>query len=234
MKIASDDKCSILPVQMSCVEYNNLLFEISRMLNQRNASEQLLEQLLFMCRGKVASGTEDNVNDVLSLFRELENQNSLKIDQLDVLKELLKGVREWSLFQKVQKFENKRKDYNFLLEQVSLGLDELNDLERLIAMCREKTSEESEGNIHNVRTLLKELERQNHLGVGRLDFLKEILTETEKNDLLKEVQDFEKRRHEEDEFERRKGKLYSFLPQIILVHWFSVNTNSHDLHADDV
>lgn len=195
---------------MSSIEYNNLLFEIGQRLNQRNASEQLLEQLLFMCRGKVTSGTEDNINDVLSLFRELENQNSLKIDQLDVLKELLKGVREWSLFQKVRKLEIKRKEYNCLLEQVSLGLDELNDLERLILMCRGKTSEESGRNIRDARALLKELERQNYLGVGRLDFLKEILTETKKDDLLKEVQDFEKRRHEEDEFERRKGKLCLF------------------------
>lgn len=192
---------------MSCIEYNNLLFEISQRLNQRNVGEQLLDQLLFMCRGKVASGTEDNISDVLSLLGELESQNNLNIDQLDVLKELLKGVGEWSLFQKVQKFEIKRKDYNCLLAQVSLGLDELNDLERLISMCRGKTSVETEGNIHDVRTLLKELERQGHLGVGRLDFLQEILTATEKDDLLRLVQDFEKRRHEEDEFEKRKGKV---------------------------
>jgi len=155
----------------------------------------------------VASGTEDNISDVLSLLGDLESQNNLNIDQLDVLKELLKGVGEWSLFQKVQKFEIKRKDYNCLLAQVNLGLDELNDLERLISMCRGKTSVETEGNIHDVRTLLKELERQGHLGVGRLDFLKEILTATEKDDLLRLVQDFERRRHEEDEFERRKGKV---------------------------
>ena len=192
---------------MSYVEYNTLLFEISQRLNQRNvADEQFLIQLLFMCRGKVASGTEENINDVLSLLRELESQDNLNIDQLDVLKELLKGVVEWPLFQKVQKFEIKRKEYNCLLDQVSLGLDELSDLERLISMCSGKTSVESEGSIHDARTLLKELERQNHLGVGRFDFLKEILTATEKGDLLEKVQDFEKRRHEEDELERRKGK----------------------------
>lgn len=192
---------------MSYVEYNTLLFEISQRLNQRNvAGEQLLDQLLFMCRGKVASETEDNINDVLSLLGELESHNNLNIDQLNVLKELLKCVGEWSLFQKVQKFEIKRKEYNCLLAQISLGLDELSDLERLISMCRGKTSVESEGYIHDARSLLKELERQDHLGVGRLDFLKEILTATDKGDLLEEVQYFEKRRHEEDELERRKGK----------------------------
>ena len=188
---------------MSSIEYNSLLFEVSERLNQRYASEQLL----FMCRGYLASGTEDNIKTVLSLFKELENQNRLEIDRLEVLKEILKVIKEWSLIEKVEKFEIKRKEYNCLRERVSLGLDELNDLERLVLICRGKISEESEGNIHDVRTLLKELERQNYLGVGCLDFLKEILTETEKEDLLKEVQDFEKRRHEEDEFERREGKV---------------------------
>lgn len=218
-----------LLVQMSSIEYNNLLFEISRTLNQQIEREQLsLEQLLFMCREKVASGTEDNINDVLTLLRALESQDNLKIDKLVVLKELLKAVGEWSLFQKVRKLEIKRTEYNCLIEQVSLGLDELNDLERLILMCRGKTSVESEGNIHDARTLLQELERQQHLGVGCLDFLKEILTATEKDDLLQEVQEFEKRRHDEDEFERRKGKVnFIIFPQITLVYWFLVNSNSH-------
>ena len=48
------------------------------------------------------------------------------------------------------------------------------------------------------------------------DHLKEILTETERQDLLKEVQDFEKRRNEEDEFERRKGKSLHFASRITL------------------
>ena len=187
---------------MSCIEYNNLLFEVSQKLDQLNVREQLL----FMCRGKVASGVED-IHNVLSLFRELEDHGSLEIDRLEVLKELLKGVREWSLYQKVKKFEIKRKEYNCLLEQISNELDENNHLERLVLICREKTSVESEGNIRDVRTLFKELERQNYLGFSRLELLKKILTEIENEDLLKEVQDFEKRRNEEDEFERRKGKV---------------------------
>jgi len=191
---------------MSSIEYNNLLFEISQRLNQRIEREQLsLEQQRFVCREKVASGTED-IKDVLSLLKALESQNNLRIDQLDVLKEILKVLEEWAVLKEVQKFEIKRKEYKCLIEKVSLGLDEPNHLEPLILMCRGKTSVESEGKIHDIRTLLQELERQNHVGVVCLDFLKEILTATNKDDLLQEVKDFEERREDEDEFKRRKAQ----------------------------
>ena len=197
---------------MSAIEYNSLLFEISQRLD-----EHAREHLLYMCRGKLPSGSEDNIQDARSLFKELKEQNILGIDRLKDMKELLKGVREWSLFGKVKKFERKRKKYNDLLEQIIRVLDELNDLERLIAMCRGKISEESEVLIEDVRSLFKELENQNNLEIGRLGILKGILIETEKNDLLKEVEKFEERRNQEDEFERkedeferRKGKLIFF------------------------
>ena len=198
---------------MSAIEYNNLLFEISQRLEELN----VLDRLMFMSRGNLASGSEDNIRNVLSLFKELEEQNNLGIDRLEEMKELLKGVREWSLLGKVKKFVNKRKEYNDLLEQIICALDELDDLERLIAMCRGKISEESEGHIQDARSLLKELENQNNLGTHRLDMLKGILTEMEKNDLVKEVEEFVERRNQEDEFkrkedelERRKGICFSF------------------------
>lgn len=194
---------------MSQIEYSNLLFEISQRLDQLNVREQLL----FMCRRKITRGVE-NIQDALSLFRELEEKNSLQIDRLEVLKELLKGLKEWSLFQKVKNFEIKRKEYNYLLELISRVFDESNHLEQLLVICRRKTSVEYEGNIQDVRTLFKELENRDYLEFGRLDLLKEILTETERQDLLKEVQDFEKRRNEEDEFERRKGKSLHFASRI--------------------
>ena len=185
---------------MSFVEYNSLLFEISRRLDQLNEHEHLL----FMCRGSVGSRSEE-IPDAISLFRELEERNDLGIDQVELLKELLKGVGEWSLFQKVKKFEAKRKEYNDLLERISRTLDESNHLQQLIVICKRKTSEEYEGNIQNVRTLFQELESRGYLGFGRLDFLKGIISETDRQDQAKEVQDFEKRRNDEDEFERRKG-----------------------------
>ena len=125
-------------------------------------------------------------------------------------------MKEWSLFGKVKKFEGKRKKYNDLLEQIIRVLDELNDVERLKTLCRGKISEESEGHIRDGRSLVKELENHDNLGYDRLDILKRILTEMEKCDLVKEVEEFEERRNQEDEFEwkkdgfeRRKGICFS-------------------------
>ena len=188
---------------MSAIEYNNLLFEISQRLEELN----VFDRLLFMCRGKLPSGSENNVQDVLSLFKELEEQDNLGIDRMEVIKGLLKSFKEWSFFGKVKEFECKRKRYNGLLEQIilALELDEPNELERLIAMCRGKISQESEGQIQDVRSLFKELEKQNNLEYDRLDILKRILIETDKNDLLRALEEFEGRSNQEDEFERRKG-----------------------------
>ena len=188
---------------MSSTEYNNLLFEISQQLDKLN----VLDRLLFMCREELASGSEGNIQNVLSLFIELEKQNFLGTDRLQLMKRLLKGVEEWSLHEKVKKFENKRKEYKALLKKIIRSLDELNDLERLIAICRGKISEESEGNIANVRSLFEKLENQRDLEIDCLDVVKDILAETEKNDLLQEVEEFEERRNQEDKFESQKGKL---------------------------
>ena len=189
---------------MSRIEYSNLLFEVSEQLDQLNS----LGRLLSMCRDLVSLAVVENVQDALSLFRRLEELNTLRIDRLEVVKELLKGLREWSLFEKVKKFQTKRKDYTDLLGQISRAIDERHHLEQLVVICRRKTSEEYEGNVHNVRTLLKELENRGYLEFDRLDFLKEILIEAERDDMVKEVQDFEKRRNDEDEFERRQGKYF--------------------------
>ena len=189
---------------MSEVEYNNLLYEISKRLDERNAGEQLRA----MCRRKVAASREENMQ-AFPLFEELEEKGFLSPDRLDVLKDLLRGVKEWTLLEEVENFESKRKEYNDLLEQIIRVLDELNDLERLIAMCRGKIAEERQGNVHDVRSLFKELENNDCLGINRLGILKEILTQTEKSDLLKEVEEFEKRRSREHKFERQKG-IYMF------------------------
>ena len=188
--------------KMSAIEYNNLLFEISRRLDELN----VLDRLRFMFRGKLAAGSE-GILDALSLFQELEQQNILGADRLEEMKELLNGVEEWSLLEKVEKFESKRKEYHDLLEQIIGALDELNELERLIAICRGKIPEDS-GQIHDARSLFKELESQNNLGIYRLDVLKVILTEMKKDDLFKEVERFEERRKQEVDIKRRKGSCY--------------------------
>ena len=187
---------------MSAIEYNNLLFEISQRLEELN----VLDRLLFMCRGKLSSGSEDNIQDVLTLFKELEEQNNLGINRMEVIKGLLKSFKEWSFFGRVKDFESKRKKYSGLLEQIIVALDELNELERLIEMCRGNISQESEAQIRDVRSLFKELEKQNNLEYDRLDILKGILIETEENDLLRELEEFEERRNQEDELKRKEDE----------------------------
>ena len=187
---------------MSNIEYNNLLFQISQRLDELNVRRQLL----VMCRGKVDPRSEESIQDVFWLFEELEEKGFLGPDHLEVVKELLKGVEEWHFLGKVKKFENKRKEYKDLLEQIIRVLDELNDLERLISVCRGKIPETNESRIQNVRTLFQELENLNCLGTACMGILKDILIEVEKQDLVEEVEKFEKRLSEDEEFESRKGK----------------------------
>ena len=58
---------------MSATEYNNFLLAISRKFDELIA----LDDLLFMCRGKLAPGSEGNIHDTLSLCKELEENNNL-------------------------------------------------------------------------------------------------------------------------------------------------------------
>ena len=186
---------------MSTVEYNCLIYEIRERLDELNVGKKLI----FMCRGKVAPRSEENMQDASSLITELEEKESLGPDNLDLLKDLLKGVKEWALLEEVEKFESKRTEYDILLNQIIQALDELNDLERLVSICGRKIPRERQGNIRDVRSLFEELENNHCLGINRLDILKEILAQTEKNDLLMAVKEFEERRTRKDKFERRIG-----------------------------
>ena len=183
---------------MSATEYNNLLYAICRKLDELNA----LDQLLSMCRGKLAPGSEGNIRNTRSLCDKLEENNKVGIDRLQLMKRLLRGVEDWVLLEKVEKFECKRKEYKAFLEKVISSLDALNDLERLIAICRGSVRE---GNIEDVRSLFRELENQDNLEIDYLDVVKNILAETESNELLKELEEFEERRNREDKSEARKG-----------------------------
>lgn len=116
------------------------------------------------------------------------------------------------MFQKVRKFEEKRKEYNELLEQISRSLDQSNQLQQFIVVCTERgTLEENGRNTQIGRVLFEKLERRGHFAFNRLDFLKGILSEIERQDLVEKVQDFEKRRIDEDEFERRKAQAGSIV-----------------------
>ena len=202
---------------MSYVEYNQLLFESSQRLDLLNQHGKLL----FMCRERVASIPED-IPDALSLFLKLEEHNNLAIDRVELLKELLKGFGERSLFQRVRRFEYKRKEYKELLEQISRALDESNQLQQLIAVCTEREAlEENERNTQIVRSLFEKLERRGLFEFGRLDFLKGILSGIGRQDLVKKVQDFEKRRIDEDEFERWIGNDYLVLCNFYFAAFFA-------------
>ena len=190
---------------MSYFAYNSLLSETGRQFDQHDR-----RQLLETC------GLEDDADDIpnaRSLLRKLEEKNQLTIDRLGGLEEILESLEEFSLLGKLKKFEMKRKEYNNLLAQISRALDgdERNHLEQLINICRRETSLELEENIPNVRTLLKKLEKRGCLGFRSLDLLKEILTEIERQDLVKEIEDYEERRNKKDISERNKGKDFCLL-----------------------
>ena len=187
---------------MSAIEYDNLLLQISQRLDKINAGKQLLP----ICRGKLAARNEESISTLL-LFLELEEEGFRSPDRLTLLTGILEDVKEWAFLGKVKKFERKRKEYmyNNLLEQIIRELDELNDLERLISICKGNITEERRASIHDVRSLFKELESKDCLGIDRLEIVKEILTQTEKTDLLKGVEEFEQRQSFEGKFEKQKG-----------------------------
>ena len=185
---------------MSSVAYKGLLIKVARQLSQHDHQE-----LLEMC------GLDDeaeNILDARSLIKRLEEKSQLGIDQLGVMEEVLATLDELSLLEKLKEFEKKRKEYTDLLAKVhgALDSDERIHLERLKDIFKRETSIELDESISNVRTLFKELEKHGSLGFRRLDFLKEILTEIEKEELVREIEEYEQRRNNNDEAERRKGK----------------------------
>ena len=187
---------------MSLIEYRNLLYEVSKKI----AWITERERLLFICKIFIPDGCENNIQDVLSLLIKLEEENQLGIDKLDVLKDLLQRMGKWDLLQIVEKFENKRKEYKRLLEQCGRVLDERSQLERLISVCKGKIPRDRQEHITDVWTLFTELEKQNNLGIRRLEMLKTMAVEMEKPDLLEQVEEFEKKRKQEEDAERSQGE----------------------------
>ena len=185
---------------MSDIAYRGLLFEIGQKLTQRDR-----QQLLVMCG---LEDEADNLPDARSLLKRLERKSQLGIDRLGVLEEVLAAFGEFSLLEKLEEFEKKRKEYTNLLAKVSHALDsdERNHLEQLKDICKRETSLELDESISEIRTLFKELEKHGRLGFRTLDFLKKILTEIEREDLVREIEEYEERRNKNDAAERRKGK----------------------------
>ena len=156
-------------------------------------------------------GLEDEaytIPDAYSLLERLHEKNRLGIDRLAVLEEVLENLGEYFLLEKLKGFEKKRKEYTNLLAKVSgaLDSDERNHLEQLKDICKRETSLELDESISEIRTLFRELEKHGSLGFRTLDFLKKILTEIEREDLAKEIEEYEERQNKNDAGERREGK----------------------------
>ena len=185
---------------MSDVAYRGLLFEIGEKLEQHDHPK-----LLAVCGLKDEA---DNLPDAHSLLERLKGKSQLGIDQLGYLEEVLATLEKLSLLEKLKEFEKKRKEYTNLLAKVhgALDSDERIHLEQLKVICKREKSMELDESISNVRKLFKELEKHGSLGFRRFDFLKEILTEIKKEDLVRDIEEYEERRNKNDAGERRKGK----------------------------
>ncbi len=184
---------------MSSIEYRALRCKVSQGINWPNENETLLS----LCEGLIAADSENNIQNAASLFKELEKQNNLGIDDLDLLKALLRAIEKWALIDEVEKFEDKRKNYVSLREKIIVKLSEC-DVRRLIEICGQHLAAEREGHINDVRALFEDLERKNRIGADRLRILKKILKETGEEDLLKEVEDFEREKKNDEIADRQR------------------------------
>lgn len=188
---------------MSLIEYHNLKYKVSEKINWITERQRLL----YICKPFLPDGCEnDNIQDVLTLLDKLEEGNRLAIDKLELLKDLLKEIDEWNLLQLVKKFENKRKDYKHLLNHCGRVLGECGQLERLLSVCEGKISHDRQAHITDVFKLFTELEKQNNLEITRLEILKTMAAKLEKPNLLKQVEEFETRREQEENAEREQKK----------------------------
>ena len=84
-------------------------------------------------------------------------------------------------------------EYNNLVFEISTKLD-VNQLEKMVFMCRWLISKNRKERIENVLELFEELEKQGHLGIDRLETLKQILEQLKKQRILRKVKEFENKR----------------------------------------
>ena len=187
---------------MSVVEYRVLLYQFSEEIDWRTQRRKLI----FILRAYLPDGTQGNISDIDSLLTMLEEKSVLGIDRLNVMKELLKEIGKWDLLRRIERFEIKRKDYKQLLEKISHALGDSNELQRLISICRGKNliAHESEDDIVDVNALLTVLEQRNNLGIEDLTLLKTLANQVGKPDLCRLLEEFEKKRKQEEDAERKR------------------------------
>ena len=159
---------------MSSIGYRGLLYRVSQELTDLKKINQIL--YASSSEGLVSENSESfniqvNPGDktavtVMKLFSDLEEGDNLGLDNLEILRDLLKGVKEWSLVDEVDKFVRQRKDFNTLLETIILKLDELDNLDQLLSLCEDHVADDAKDDIKDVRSLVKELQKKNRLGVA--------------------------------------------------------------------
>ena len=190
---------------MSKAELIALLYRISERLDEIDK----LRLILWICEEKLDHQALQGINDTASLLKKLEEWSFLGADDMQVVKDILKAVDQWDLYDEVVMFEGTRKEYKKLLERLIDALEGLNDLERLkstVCIVR-RIPEERKNDIRDVKSLFQVLEDMNCLRIDCLDILTEIFTEIEKGELVKELEDFQNRRIEDEGRKRRKGSL---------------------------
>ena len=209
---------------MSSIGYRGLLYEVSQKLKDSSK----INQILYTARseGLIAEDSESynaqvNPGDnsgvvVMQLFSDLQKQDNLGIDNLEILRDLLKGVKKWSLIDEVDKFEKQRKDFVTLSDKIICKFDERDNLDELIELCADHIPDDVKEYIKDVRTLFSELEKKNRFGFGRLAILKKILNKTGEQDLLDELMMFEEKWKQEEAAERRRGKSLLLLHKCLL------------------
>ena len=186
---------------MSEIEYRALCIKVSHGIDWQTEGETLLS----LCKGQlIAEGSENLIGNAAVLLEQLEGQNKLGIDRLEVLKELLGAIEKWALVDKIDIFEINRKNYLSMLEKVILKLDELNCLEQLIRICTPYLEEGRVGGIESIRVLFEKLESNYRFGPANLGILREILKKTGEDELLREVEEFEKKRKDENIRDRER------------------------------
>ena len=175
---------------MSEVTYNDLLYRIRKRIEEINALEHAVE----ICKEKQAH--QGTIRDTRLLFKNLEESGRLGVDSLQVLKEILKALKEWDLHEKLENFERLRREYVELRETVIRVLEEL-DMGRLMSAVGGRKVPKKRQN--DVRSLV------NFLGTDCLHLFGGIFTELNNDELRTALEKYQNRRTQYEACEREEG-----------------------------
>ena len=89
---------------MSEVEYNALIYNISDEVDETN-----LEYLKSLCRDHLGNGPLEHITTVRELLLVLEKKNRLGIDRLDLLKAIVRELKNPGITLLIDDFEVRRR-----------------------------------------------------------------------------------------------------------------------------